>query len=422
MENFYQDVLKRIERASKVLNLPEQIKNVILNPQRIVQLSLVLKRDNGDLEVFQAYRVQHNDAYGPFKGGIRFHVNTDLNEVKALAILMTLKNSVVNLPYGGAKGGISVDPRSLSEAELERLSRAYVNGIYSIIGSKKDIPAPDVNTNSQVMAWMADQYSLLSNNYVPESFTGKPTNFGGSFGRDIATSFGGIVVLEEFLKTVDNFGKTQSELKVAIQGVGNAGSNAARILAKKGYRVVAISDSRGGIYNANGLKIKSILNEYEEKKSRDKSITIMDTKFECEKITNQQLLELDVEVLIPAALENQISQKNASEIKAMVILELANGPVTFDAEEKLLAKNITLLPGILVNAGGVVGSYFEWVQNNSGDKWSKAEVLEKIEDRMKESFADLYQVKNKLNTDYHTAAFVSSINKVKEIMSLRGRI
>lgn len=422
MESFYKDVLRRIEKASELVDLSGQVKNVILNPQRTIQFSIPLKKDGGDVEVLQAYRVQHNDAPGPFKGGIRFHPSTDLDEVRALATLMTLKNSVVNLPYGGAKGGVGVDPKSLSKAELERLSRAYVSGIYNVIGPKKDIPAPDVNTNAQIMAWMTDQYSLLSNDYNPGVFTGKPLEFGGSFGRDIATSFGGIVVLEEFLKIKENFGKSKNELRVAIQGAGNAGANAARILAEKGYRIIAISDSRGGILNQDGLKIDSILDAYQEQKRQDGSVTITDTRFECEKLTNQQLLELDVDILIPAALENQINEKNASEIKAKVILELANGPVTFDAEEKLISKNITLLPGILANAGGVAGSYFEWVQNSMGDRWSKEKVLGKIEGKMKESFSELYKEKNKLDTDYHTAAFVLAIEKVKKAMEFRGRI
>lgn len=422
MESFYKDVLRRIEKASELVGLSGQVKSVILNPQRTVQFSIPLKKDSGEIEVLQAYRVQHNDAPGPFKGGIRFHSSTDLDEVRALATLMTLKNSVVNLPYGGAKGGVGVDPKSLSEAELERLSRAYVSGIYNIIGPKKDIPAPDVNTNAQIMAWMTDQYSLLSNDYNPGVFTGKPLEFGGSFGRDIATSFGGIVVLEEFLKIKENFGKSKGELRVAIQGAGNAGANAARILAEKGYRIVAISDSRGGILNQDGLKIDSILDAYQEQKRQDGSATITDTKFECEKITNQQLLELDVDILIPAALENQVNEKNVSEIKAKVVLELANGPVTFDAEEKLISKNITLLPGILANAGGVAGSYFEWVQNNMGDRWSREKVLGKVEDKMKESFSELYKEKNKLDTDYYTAAFVLAIEKVKKAMKFRGRI
>ncbi|MBT3355758.1 Glu/Leu/Phe/Val dehydrogenase [bacterium] len=423
MESFYQDVLRRIKKASEIIKLPEQIEEVILNPQRIIQLSLTLKRDNGNIETYKAYRVQHNDAPGPFKGGIRFHADTDLDEVSALATLMSLKNSVVNLPYGGAKGGIGVDPRSLSEAELERLSREYVNAIHNVIGPRKDIPAPDVNTNGQIMAWMADQYSLLNNNYLPGVFTGKPMNFGGSFGRDIATSFGGIVVLEEFLKKEKKLIKKQnSEITIAIQGAGNAGANAARILSKKGYKIIAISDSKGGILNKNGLKIEAILDEYQEEKRKDSSVTITESGGEFQKITNKELLELTVDILIPAALENQINNENAKKIKTKIVLELANGPVTFDANEALFENKVTVLPGILANAGGVVGSYFEWVQNNSGDRWSKEDVLGKIETKMKEAFADLDLVKTKLKTDYHTAAFASSILKLQEAMKTRGRI
>lgn len=422
MENFYQDVLRRIEKASKIIKCSNQAKKVILNPQRIIQLSLILKRDNDDIEVYDAYRVQHNDAPGPFKGGIRFHIDTDLDEVKALATLMTLKNSVVNLPYGGAKGGIVVDPRTLSKTELERLSRAYVSGIANVIGPKKDIPAPDVNTDGQVMAWMADQYSLLKNDYLLGTFTGKPMNFGGSFGRDIATSFGGVVVLEEFLKKEEGLGRKKSEIKIAIQGVGNVGANAARILFEKGYKIVAISDSKGGILNKNGLDIKNILDLYEHKKAKDRSVEIVDMDFDFKKITNEDLLELDVDILVPAALENQVNKKNVKNIKAKVILELANGPVTFDADEILFTKGVTVLPGILANAGGVVGSYFEWVQNNSGDRWLREEVLKKIEEKMKEAFSDLYRTKEELKTDYHTAAFASSMIKVYKIMRLRGRM
>ncbi len=422
MENFYKDVLRKFEKASDAIKLPAQTKNIILGPQRTIQLSLILKKDNGDLEIHQAYRVQHNDAQGPFKGGIRFHIDTKLDEVKALATLMTLKNATVNLPYGGAKGGISVDPRKLSTTELERLSRAYVDGVFGAIGPKKDIPAPDVNTDGQIMAWMADQFSLLSNDYLPASFTGKPISFGGSFGRDIATAFGGVVVLEEFLKTEKKWGKKNNEIRIAIQGAGNAGANAARILEEKGYEIVAISDSKGGIFKEDGLAIGKILDSYQKEKSKNKSMEIGNVKGKFEKITNEDLLGLDVDVLIPAALENQINKKNVEDIKAKVILELANGPVTFDADEILFSKEIIVLPGILANAGGVVGSYFEWVQNNSGDRWSKQEVLKKIENKMKEAFADLHEMKNKLKTDYHTAAFASAILKVRDAMKSRGRL
>ncbi len=422
MESFCNDVMRRFEKASSVIKLPEQIKNAILRPQRTIQLSLILKRDNGDLETYQAYRVQHNDAPGPFKGGIRFHPDTYLNEVKALATLMTLKNSIVNLPYGGAKGGINVDPKKLSERELERLSRAYVNGVFSLIGPKKDIPAPDINTDGRIMAWMADQFNILSNDYLPASFTGKPLSFGGSSGRDIATAFGGIVVLEEFLKTKNNLGKKNSEIRIAIQGAGNAGANAARILVKKGYKIVAISDSKGGIFKNDGLDIDKILDIYQKKKSKNKKLTISNLKGEFDKISNEALLELGVDILVPAALENQINKKNAKKIKAKIILEIANGPVTFDANEILFSKGTVILPGILANAGGVVGSFFEWVQNNSGDRWNSEKVLQKIENKMKEAFADLHKTKNKLKVDYHTAAFATAILKVEEIMRFRGRL
>lgn len=425
MSDFLKNTIERIEQAGKIAGVSHEVLAVLKKPQMIVWASLCLKKDNGKIEIFDAYRVQHNDALGPFKGGIRFHPAVNLDEVSALAALMSLKNSAAGLPYGGAKGGIAVDPRELSAGELERLARLYCEKFHGNLGSQKDIPAPDVNTDSQIMAWMTDEYARIGGKFSLGVFTGKPIDFGGSRGRDVATSFGGIVVLEEFLAQHEKYkNKAKQEITVAIQGFGNVGANAALILFEKGYKVVAVSDSKGAIMKKDGLDVRKIQKLQQEKGliEKDGVCKIQDIEYECEKISNEDLLELDVDVLIPAALEGQIGKENAPRIRAGIIVELANGPVFSDAEEILAKQGTEIIPDVIANAGGVAGSYFEWVQNNTGEQWDEKDVLEKIAKKMKEAFASALNEKNDHKIDFRMAAYVFAIKRIARALQLRGRV
>lgn len=427
MTAFLKNTIDRIEEAGKVIGLSNGAIGVLKKSQRVMHVSLPLRHDSGEIKTYDAYRVQHNDALGPFKGGIRFHPNVDLGEVSALATLMTLKNAAVNLPYGGAKGGVQINPRELSARELERLSRAYVDEIYHYIGPENDVPAPDVNTDAQIMAWMADQYSSIKGSFTPASFTGKPIVLGGSYGREIATSFGGVVVLEEFLKQHPKYkDKKLEDITIAVQGFGNVGANAAKILFDKGYTIVAVSDSKGAIMREDGLDVNKIIQLQKEKGTIKKEhcypSKIQNLDYDCSRISNDELLALDVDVLIPAAIEDQIHKDNAEDVKAKVILELANGPITFGADEMLGKKEVEVIPDVIANAGGVVGSYFEWVQNNSGEQWDEDVVLKKIEKKMKEAFADLMKAKKEHKTDFRMATYVVSLERINEALKLRGRI
>jgi glutamate dehydrogenase/leucine dehydrogenase len=345
----YENFLIQLKEAAKVMNLDECTVDVISKPTRIIEISIPVKMDNGKVRVFTGWRSQHNLAIGPAKGGIRYHPDVTRDEIIALSAWMSIKNSVVAIPYGGGKGGIRVNPKELSEAELERLSRTYIDLIYKYIGPDEDIPAPDVYTDSRIMAWMMDEYSKLSGSYQPAVITGKPKIIGGSKGRGTATSRGGFFVLREALKIKN---EKFNSLTAAIQGFGNAGSFAMRFLSEAGVKVVAVSDSKGGIYNKHGLSYGAIM---EHKKGTGSVIDFNGGN----NITNEELLELDVDILVPAAIENVITEENAHRIKARYILELANGPVTPEADIILRSKNIFVLPDVLANAGGVTVSYFE---------------------------------------------------------------
>lgn len=404
-ENPFNNALSQLKKSGEILMLEENIMRVLSKPQKIVLLSIPVRMDNGEVQIFDGYRVQYNNAKGPYKGGIRFHPQVDLDEVKALSVWMAIKTSVLDLPYGGAKGGVTVDPKSLSERELEALSRGYVREVFGFIGPDTDIPAPDVYTNPQIMAWMMDEYSHLAGKYTPAAFTGKPVSVGGSVGRDTATAQGGVYVLLEAVKKL----KGSKPLTVAIQGFGNAGQSAAEILYYYGkdFNVVAISDSKGAIYNPKGLNIPQL--------AAHKADTGQISGFkDAKEIKQEELFGLDVDILIPAALENSITEHNAGNIKADVILELANGPITPKGEEILLKNKKTIIPDILANAGGVTVSYFEWVQNREGHYWDSAKIQELLSGKMKKAYQDVLALKDEYKTDLRTAAYILAVSRIAE--------
>ncbi len=404
--NSFENAMKDMEKAGEVVNIPLESLEVLKKPKRVLNVTFPVKMDNGRIKYFEGYRVQYNDARGPTKGGIRFHPDVCLDEVKALAFWMVLKCAVVNIPYGGAKGGVTLNPKEYSATEIERVSRGYIRAVHSFIGPKVDIPAPDVYTNPQIMAWMLDEYEKIEGRHVPGVITGKPVEVGGSKGRDYATSMGGAYVLRS-MKDI-----TGEDVTVAVQGFGNVGLNIARILSLWGYKIVAVSDSKGGIYDKDGLDVKGVI---AQKESKGTVLGFSGTK----KITNEELLELDVDVLIPSALENQITGHNAERVKAKIILEMANGPVSFEADEILRKHNVIVVPDILANAGGVTVSYFEWVQNISGSYWSEDEVLSKLEKIMSDSFMDVRESAGAFKTDYRTAAYIVALERILAAEKMR---
>jgi len=406
--NVYENVINIIEEASEKLGIEKHIVEIIKRPQRIIEVTIPVKMDNGDIKVFTGYRVQHNNARGPYKGGIRFHPIVNLDEVKALATLMSLKCAVVNIPFGGAKGGVAVDPKQLSKDELERLSRGYIRAIAPFIGPNIDIPAPDVGTDSQIMAWMFDEYSKIYG-FNPAVITGKPIEIFGSKLRDIATSLGGKFVLDVIVEKY----KLNRPITVAIQGAGNVGGGMLKVLSEDPrYKVVAISDSKGGIYNEDGLNLE-VLNV----KEKTGSVTNYEKG---EKISNEELLELDVDVLVPAALENQITRDNTDKIKAKIVLELANAPISADADPILNERGIIVVPDILANAGGVTVSYFEWVQNLQGFYWSEEKIKEELKNIMENSTKDALKVSEEKRVPLREAAYLLAVNRIATAIRKRG--
>ncbi len=369
MKNPYENYLKQIEFLERFF--PKEKVEVLKKPKRVVKVTFPFKKDDGKVEFVTGIRVMFNDARGPGKGGIRFHPNVTEDEVKALAAWMAFKNALADLPYGGGKGGVIINPKELSETELERLSRGFIRAIADVIGIDKDIPAPDVYTNPKIMAWMLDEFETIKRQHEPGVITGKPLSIGGSKVRNVATALGAFYVFQKYLEL-----NPMNNPKIAIQGFGNAGMWFAKFAHDAGFKVIAISDSKGGIYDDKGLDIERVI---EVKKNTGSVIN-----YEAKRITNEQLLTLDVDVLVPAALENQINENNAREIKAKLILEIANGPVTPEADE-ILKGRTTILPDILVNSGGVIVSYYEWVQNRIGEYWDEEMIKKKLERKMKEN-------------------------------------
>ncbi|HII71240.1 TPA: Glu/Leu/Phe/Val dehydrogenase [Candidatus Woesearchaeota archaeon] len=417
MVNPFEDTLQRLKELNKYCDqgwcdfTPEDMK-ILEKPRRVLSVNFPVRMKDGSIKVFNGYRVQYNDARGPTKGGLRFHPQVDLDEVKALALWMALKTAVVDVPYGGAKGGITINPKETSTEDLERVSREFIRQIHTFIGPTKDIPAPDVYTTPQIMAWMMDEYEKIYNGKFPGVITGKPLSVGGSEGRGIATAQGGAYVLR---KAAEAYDISPFTAKVAIQGFGNAGMNMAKILSAWGYKIVAVSDSKGGVYDAGGLDVAELMKHKEEYR------TVMGFPG-AKDVTNEELLLLPVDVLVPAALENVITAQNAARVKAKIILELANGPVTREADEILHKNDIVVVPDILANAGGVAVSYYEWVQNNQGFYWKEKDVLKMLEDKMVKSFNEIHEVVKNTGISYRNAAYILAIGRIVQAEKERGNL
>jgi glutamate dehydrogenase len=407
--NPYITAQQQIEAASQKLNITQHVVEILKRPMRVLHVSFPVKMDDGSIRVFEGFRSQHNDAIGPTKGGIRFHPDVTIDEVKALSMWMTFKCGVVGLPYGGGKGGVICDPRELSKGELERLSRGYFEAISQLVGPDKDIPAPDVYTNPQIMGWMMDTFSRLNRSFSPGVITGKPLIIGGSKGRGEATAAGCVMTIIEAMKQLD---KPLQDATVAIQGFGNAGRNVAKLLAPYGCKIVAVSDSKGAIYDPNGLDLARV----EEVKDQG-NLLAYGASYQIE---SSFILELDVDILVPAALENVITSQNADRVQAKIIAEAANGPTTPEADAILFQKGIVVIPDILANAGGVTVSYFEWVQNLMSYYWSEEEVNSKLREIMVGAYYRVSNLAKEYQTDLRTAAYMISILRVTEAMEARG--
>ncbi|MEH7335078.1 Glu/Leu/Phe/Val dehydrogenase [Neobacillus drentensis] len=398
-----------IKMAVRKLGYSEEMYELLKEPLRILTVRIPVRMDDGSTKIFIGYRSQHNDAVGPTKGGIRFHPEVSEEEVKALSMWMSLKCGIVDLPYGGGKGGIICDPRSMSFLELERLSRGYVRAISQIVGPTKDIPAPDVYTNPQIMAWMLDEYSRIQEFDSPGFITGKPIVLGGSQGRESATAAGVTICIEEAAK---RRGIPIKGSRIIIQGFGNAGSYLAKFMKNAGAKVIGISDAYGALYDPAGLDIDYLLDR------RDSFGTV--TNLFTNVITNQELLEKECEILVPAAISNQITGENANKIKADIIVEAANGPTTLEATHILTNRNVLLVPDVLASSGGVTVSYFEWVQNNQGFYWSEEEVAQRLRDKIVDSFERVFSTAQQYQVDMRLAAYMVGIRKMAEASHFRG--
>jgi len=412
MNNPFQNAMKQLQSAAKKLKIEKKVKP-LQKPDRILQAEISVKMDNGQTKKFKAFRVQHNNKRGPYKGGIRFHPGVTLDEVKALSFWMTIKTAVVGIPMGGGKGGVIVDPAKLSKAELEKLSRGYIKAFYKHLGPKLDVPAPDVNTNAQIMDWMTDEYNKLTGKIQPAVITGKSISAGGSLGRDTATADGGFFILEHLVKKLKINPKKTT---VAIQGFGNAGAVMAHLLYHAGFKVVAVSDSQTAIVDPTGQGFDfHVIEKIKANRGRVDICNCAEIHCSCRNhkhLSCQQILEYPCDILVLAALENQITKSNAKKIKAKIILELANGPTAPEADKILFAKKVRIIPDVLANAGGVTVSYFEWLQNLKNEKWSKTKVRTKLKQTMSKAFNEVEKNAKKYKTDLRTAAFISALKKL----------
>ncbi len=410
--SLFEDAVSRIDQAFPYANISEEALMKLKQPKAQLEVSIPVRMDDGRIEVFKGFRVWHDDTRGPTKGGIRYHPGVCLDEVKALAFWMTCKCACVDLPYGGAKGGVVVDPKRLSLFEVERLSRGYIDAIADFIGPDRDIPAPDVYTNPTIMGWMADQYSTIVRKKTPAVITGKPLALGGSLGRDDATARGGYYILLEVAKDKC---WAYDKISVAVQGFGNAGYHMARLLAEDGFKIVAVSDSQGGVYNPNGLDVAAL------KKTKDQSGSVT-AYADGESLSNEELLELDVEVLVPAALEGVITTKNAARITADVVVELANGPVESEADEALHQGGVMVIPDILANAGGVTVSYYEWVQNKAGLYWTLAEVHNRLRASMAQEYRRVRTLSDEHRLGMRIAAYAHALHRMGSAVDAGGNV
>ncbi|HSQ87345.1 Glu/Leu/Phe/Val dehydrogenase [Romboutsia sp.] len=407
--NVFEIARLQVKNACDKLGADSAVYEILKNPMRVMEVSFPVKMDDGTTKSFTGYRSQHNNACGPFKGGLRFHPAVCMDEVKALSTWMTFKCSVVGIPYGGGKGGMAIDPRDYSEAELERISRGFARAIAPIIGEKEDIPAPDVNTNGQIMSWMVDEYAQATGEFQPGVFTGKPVDFYGSLARTEATGYGVAIMAMEAAKKLDI---DLNNVTVAVQGFGNVGSYAGMYIEEAGAKVVAVGDHTGTIVNKNGIDMKALM-EYSKINRGIKG-------FPGAELTEEDILTMDVDILMPCALENQLTSKNAEDVKAKIISEGANGPTTPEADEIFFKKGITLIPDILANSGGVTVSYFEWVQNLSRYNWSFEEVQTKQKKLMVDAFEDIWSLAKEYEVDMRTAAYMMSIKRIADAMKMRG--
>lgn len=410
--NPFRSALAQLARAASFITVAPGTLAQLRMPLRTVQISVPVRMDDGTTQVFEGYRVQYNDARGPFKGGIRYHPDANLDEVKALAFWMAMKCAVADIPFGGGKGGIRVDPKKLSAGELERLTRSYTRLLKDVIGSRRDVPAPDVYTTPQIMAWIVDEYAKVLGHTDLAVVTGKPLALGGSLGRETATGDGGFIVFQELAKKMKLKPK---ETRVVVQGLGNVGYYLALAMHDAGYRIVGLSDSKGAIVDVKnqGLNPRDV---FQWKKKMGVVTGFPGTK----SITNEKLLELPCDVLVPAALENQLTAKNAKRVKASVVLEMANGPTTPEADDIFRKKKVTVVPDILANAGGVTVSYFEWAQNLQGVSWTADVVRKQLEEKMTVAFRDIWQAAQHHATDLRTAAFIVAVERIATAMELRA--
>jgi glutamate dehydrogenase (NAD(P)+) len=409
--NPFEVALTQLDETAKMLDLDDGMHQILANPKRVLLVSLPVKMDDGEIRVFAGFRSQHNDARGPYKGGIRYHPQVTIDEVKALSMWMTWKCAIADIPYGGGKGGIICDPKSMSPGELERLTRRYAYAISDIIGPHTDIPAPDVYTGGKEMAWIMDTYSAIKGNFVqPEVITGKPLAIGGSLGRNEATGRGLAITVREAAKRL----KIEMKgAKLVVQGFGNAGQFSAQFLEDQGATLIAASDSKGCIMNKKGMSVSDL------RKYKEETGTVSDFP-NTQRISNEDLLTLDCTILVPAALENQLTNQNAGKVKAKIVAEAANGPTTPDADNILFENKVLLIPDILANGGGVTVSYFEWLQNLRREYWTEQHVNERLDSNITKAFSDVYEIHMKMNLNMRKASMILAVNKVVEAIKIRG--
>lgn len=420
-QSLFSDASQRLEEALAYASISDDAIERLKLPKSSLKVSIPVRMDNGELRIFPGYRVRYDDTRGPTKGGIRYHQDVSIDEVQSLAFWMTFKCAVANLPFGGGKGGITVNPKELSHFELERLSRGYIDAVADFIGPDIDIPAPDVYTNQMIMGWMVDEFSIIKRQITPAVITGKPLTMGGSLGRDTATAMGAFFTIEATWPKLGLNG-SPADTTVAVQGFGNAGAIVAELLFNAGYKVVAVSDSKGGIYRHEGLDVPSV-RQFKDSTRTLKAVYCEGSVcngVEHDTITNEELLELDVDILAPAALENQITEANARDIKAKAVYELANGPTTPGADEILRQRDVIVFPDILVNAGGVTVSYFEWVQNRQGLYWTLKQVNQRLKQMMVEETERIWAIAQEQGISPRTAAYVHALNRIGDAVQAKG--